>query len=343
MMITERLKPEMLRSVEILGTDNDRDNLKKALTGHYDDGALEAVAEERLVRFFRDEGNGKKVSQGIMSMVSFGPLDLVNGIYPSILNGTSGINIIVFRNLLTFFNWKVTERIAAKFQECLVGDGLLLLGKGEMLPPVPGWELLESAGGKVYRKKEPGRLTSYSGPARVRSLGRSLQKRKDLTTQFRGATRNLFSEKAQEYLSLGDTRKAHLTLIEAISTGDDDARVHLWLADLYASRNDIESASGECLKSLELDPACAEAYLLLGIIHMREGHYRESMESLRKALFINPDDQKIRLHVARALDGMGRSTAARKVYSRIISEVGDEANSLVLEVAKKALGDLSPN
>jgi chemotaxis methyl-accepting protein methylase/Flp pilus assembly protein TadD len=342
-MVAERLRPEMLKSVEILGTDGDRENLKKAFAGTYEASALGGVKKERLGRFFQDEGHRKKVSKEVMSMVSFGLLDLVNGIYPSMLNGTSGLNIVVFRNFLTFFNWKVTERIASKFQECLVGEGLLLVGKGEKMPPVLGWELVESADGRLYRKKELKSSAGQKNPTSVRSLGKLVLQRRDCAGQHGAGARNLFAEKAQEYLSIGDTRKALITLTEAISSGADDARVHLWLADLFASRNDLGSASEQCLKSLEKDPACAEAYLLLGIIHMREGHYRESMESLRKALFINPEDQKIRLHVARALDGMGRSSAARKVYRRIISEGKDEMNSLVLEVAKKALGENSTN
>lgn len=342
-MVAERLRPEFLRSVEILATGGDRENLKKALAGVYDHSSLESVGKERIGRFFEDVGEGKKVSRDIMSMVSFGLLDLVNGIYPSMLNGTSGLNVIVCRNVIPFFSWKVAERIASKFHECLMAEGLLLLGKGEKLPPVIGWELMESSGGKLYRKKEPKGSRGKNIPTSVKSSGRPALKQRGFSTRAGEGSKNLFAEKAREYLSIGDTRKALITLTEAISSGGDDARVHLWLADMYASRNDLESASGECLKSLELDPACADAYLLLGIIHMREGHYRESMESLRRALFINPDDPRIRLHVARALDGMGRSSAARKVYSRIVNEAKDDMNSLVLEVAKKALGETSAN
>ncbi len=345
MMLKEKLDPGFVRYVDILATDIDRESLAQACEGIYPPSSLEGVGEERRGRFFSSAGGGReKVDDDFRSMVSFGILDLAGGIYPSMLNGTSGLDIIVLRGILTYFNWKITERIASKFNECLTEGGLLFIGKGEKIPPMAGWEPVAGDGQRYYRK------TARSAHVQGNGTSPLLPSLKDVLS--RGGygsgvpekkTRNLFAERAYEYLSAGQTRKALITLTEAISSGSDDAQIHLRLADLYASRNDLAHAAEQCRRSLDLDPSCADAHILQGIIQMREGKYRESVESLKKALFVDPKNQEIRLHVARTLEGMGRTSAARKVYTKIVDEGKQDPNDVIFEVARRAVDNSSPN
>ncbi|MFQ6104078.1 MAG: CheR family methyltransferase [Candidatus Glassbacteria bacterium] len=342
MLMAERLDPNALRSVEILATGMSAEELEKACKAVYPVSAVSGVSEDRRRRFFKDVDGGLQVSKDIRSMISFGLLDLVNGIYPSLLNGTSGLNLIVLRGVLTFFNWKVTERIVSKIHECLAENGLLLIGKGERLPGTSGWEPVAENGGKLFRKKETeGEIGKKRRYESVKSLGRIVLKSDDSPNAR--VRRNLYSEKALDYLSTGETRRALITLNEAISSGSDDAGIYMRLADLYASRDDLELAMKQCEKSIEIDPAYADAHLLLGMIHLRKGKYKESMESFRKALFINPENQQVKLHIARALDGMGRRNAAMKVYSKIVEGVNDSPNQLIIDFAKKAMDRNSQN
>ncbi len=342
MLVAERLEDGMLKYVDILATGNYKRDVDFASSGIYSDSLVKSVSKERLKKFFYDNEEGKRISKEIRMMVNYGSLDLINGIYPSMLNGTSGLNLIVMQNVLTFFNWKVTERIVSKFHECLSGDGLLLIGSGERLRGLPGWDPIEKAGGRLYRRVEvPGEIGNTPGIESLKSLGNVPLPRERLASRGRG--RNLYVEKAHDYLQTGETRKALITLTEAISSGSDDAKVYLRLADLYASRNDLESALKQCQKSVEIDPSDPDAYILLGMIYLRRGHYRDSMEYLRKALFIDPNNMEVRLQIARALNGMGRTHAARKVYTRIVDDSKDSPNQLILDVAKKALEGVSAN
>jgi Tfp pilus assembly protein PilF len=342
MLLSRKLDPGMLKSVEILATGTSRYDVDKARYATYPASSISDLGREKTAKLFEDVEGGKQVVPSIRKMVTFGILDLVNGIFPSMLNGTSGLNLIVLRNILTFYNWKISERIISKFHECLYEDGILILGRGERLPDMAGWEVFEEDGNRMYRKKESDHSAGiHVGSETLKSLDHSGLR--GTGTVRKSGERNLYIERAQEYLSSGETRKALITLTEAIASGADDASVYLRLADLYASRNDVEHAEEQCRKAIEIDAEFADAHVLLGVIQLRKGQYKESMDSLRKALFIQPNNHEVKLHIARVLDGMGKRTAARKVYTRIVNEGRDSSNQLILDVAKKALEEVSVN
>jgi len=342
MLLTQKLEPGMMKSVEILATGTNRYDVEKACTAMYPSSSLTELGRDRITRYFKSEEAGKKVTKNIRNMVTFGLIDLVNGIFPSMLNGTSGLHLIVLRNVLTFYNWKIAERIISKFHECLYEDGLLLLGVGERLPNMAGWEGVEGTEGRMYRRKNTASIPGVSPGLEV--LKTSGHVAPGVSSTMRSPKgRNLYVERAQDYLSTGQTRKALITLTEAVSSGVDDARIYLRLADLYASRNDIEVAEKKCYKAIDIDATCAEAHVLLGVIKLRKGHYKESMDNLRKALFIDPNNHEVKLHIARVLDRMGKRTAAREVYTRIVNEGGDSSSPLIMDVAKKALEEVSVN
>jgi type IV pilus assembly protein PilF len=68
------------------------------------------------------------------------------------------------------------------------------------------------------------------------------------------------------------------------------ARIRLELAVGYFEEGKVEIALDELKQVLTIDPSYSDAYVLRGLIYMRAGDPRQSEDSFRRALALNPRD-----------------------------------------------------
>ncbi len=129
MVLAEALGIDGFRErVKVYATDVDDEALSRARQAVYPAKALEDVPEELRERYFEPLPGDRYVFRGdLRRNVIFGRHDLVHDA------PISHLDLLVCRNALMYFNAEVQARILARFHFALRADGLLFLGKAEMM------------------------------------------------------------------------------------------------------------------------------------------------------------------------------------------------------------------
>ena len=116
-----------LDRVKIYATDVDEESLETARHGTYAARAVEDVPRDALERFFERSDQRYTFRRDLRRAVIFGRNDLVQDA------PISRIDLLVCRNTLMYFNAETQSRILRRFHFALDDDGMLVLGKSEML------------------------------------------------------------------------------------------------------------------------------------------------------------------------------------------------------------------
>jgi two-component system, chemotaxis family, CheB/CheR fusion protein len=116
-----------LNRVKIYATDVDEEALDTARHGTYPARAVEDVPREALERFFERSDQRYTFRRDLRRAVIFGRNDLVQDA------PISRIDLLVCRNTLMYFNAETQSRILRRFHFALDDEGMLVLGKSEML------------------------------------------------------------------------------------------------------------------------------------------------------------------------------------------------------------------
>jgi two-component system CheB/CheR fusion protein len=114
--------------LQLFATDIDEAALTVARSGRYPDTLLQGVSKERLERWFVSSPEGWSVRKEIRRMVVFGVNNLVSDA------PISRLDLLLCRNVFIYFDATLQKRILSRFHYALRPNGILLLGKSELIP-----------------------------------------------------------------------------------------------------------------------------------------------------------------------------------------------------------------
>ncbi|GAB1640839.1 CheR family methyltransferase [Krasilnikovia sp. MM14-A1259] len=128
MTLAEILGPEAFRDrVKIYATDVDEEQLNEARQATYGEREMKAVPPQLVDRYFEPVGQRYTFRQDLRRSVIFGRNDLVQDA------PISRLDLLTCRNTLMYFNTETQARILGRFHFALADQGVLFLGKAEML------------------------------------------------------------------------------------------------------------------------------------------------------------------------------------------------------------------
>ncbi len=113
--------------LQIFGTDIDELAIDRAREGIFPAGIAANLSQQRLNRFFQQEGNYYRVSQEIRYPVVFSVQNLLKD--PPF----SRLNLLSCRNLLIYLNESAQKKLLPLFHYTLVSSGVLMLGSSETI------------------------------------------------------------------------------------------------------------------------------------------------------------------------------------------------------------------
>ena len=113
--------------VKIYATDIDEEALDQARRGAYQPRQIEDVPRDALERFFERTDQRYVFRKDLRRCVIFGRNDLVQDA------PISHIDLLVCRNALMYFTVETQQQILRRFRFALEDDGVLFVGKSEML------------------------------------------------------------------------------------------------------------------------------------------------------------------------------------------------------------------
>lgn len=151
MMLAEALGIEAFRDrVKVYATDRDDDALARARAAGYAARDLEELPVGYRERYFEPVGDGFVFRADLRRQVIFGRHDLVHDA------PISHLDLLICRNVMMYFNAEVQAGILARFHFALKPDGLLFLGKAEMMRSHGGLFIPAHLSSRVFRKAAPG-------------------------------------------------------------------------------------------------------------------------------------------------------------------------------------------
>jgi len=134
--------------IRVLSTDIDKNALVEAQWGSYDKTALRKMKAHLLFKYFTRFQDRYVVSDRARSLVAFRHHDIVSD------NPKSGMDLVLCRNLLIYFQKELQEKALRNLHTALTSGGFLVLGKTESITPQMNdyFQVLDLKE-RIYRKK----------------------------------------------------------------------------------------------------------------------------------------------------------------------------------------------
>lgn len=303
-ILLRRLIPDLGDwNVSILATDINQRSLKKAQEGVYTEWSFRDTPEWFRDLYFRQDTKGAwRIDPEIQKMVSFGYLNLAEDIYPSLLNGTNGVDIIFCRNVIMYFSDTVARAVVTGLSKSLVEDGWLLVSPAEAVRSISGLFKPVNIGGAIFYKKAEGEralewsvaqtppqvpLFEVPLPQAEQTRPAPAPQAEEKPVEAARAEKDIVAEAGVLY-EKGRYLEA-ASLIESIPAEAREEGQMLLLARAYANLGRLEEASRWCESVLASNSLNNAAYILLASIRLEQARMEEAIKNLKKALYIDQD------------------------------------------------------
>jgi chemotaxis protein methyltransferase CheR len=136
--------------VRVIGTDISKRSVAFARRGVYRPNSFRSTPSDIRHAYFDDRNDGAHVNEALKRMCHFGQLNLLDAAKASMVGRA---NVVMFRNVLIYFDDRARKRAIDSVYERLVPGGYLLLGHSESLWNVTtAFELVHLQDDLVYRK-----------------------------------------------------------------------------------------------------------------------------------------------------------------------------------------------
>ena len=260
----------------VLGTDLSSAALEKARAGCYSDWSMRGVSGPFLRDYFRHSRGCRILVDRIRNKVRFERLNLV-GREDYAAAGAFGMDLILCRNVLMYFDHETAGRIAARLFDCLAEDGVLLTaGADLLLAEYAPFEVEVTRVGLVYRRPR-----GAPAAAVPRSLAQAPPPPiKALPPAEPDLGREAF-ERVMRHANAKGAEKAERIAQAALRRHPLDAQLHYLRATLLLALDRGEEAEHQARRALYLDPSLAVAHFLLGTILRKRGARPGALRAFR--------------------------------------------------------------
>lgn len=288
-------------NITILATDINPRALKKAMSGIYNDWSFRDCPQSVRERHFRKTKDGRyEILPDIKRMVTFCYHNLAEDPYPSVLNGTNAMDVILCCNVLMYLVPEKARKVVQGHFHCLTDGGWLIVNPSEV-SLIKHPQLAANnrhTGINLYRKnshkdeakvnlpltKDVSRLPLTPAPVSVKSVG--LQQRvAEVVTSEEPAE----YEEALVLYEEGHYPEAEKVTIGVLSRNQANPEAAALLARIYANLGKLPQALVWCQNAITVDKLNPGSHYLLATILQERGQPKEAMVSLKHALFLDPD------------------------------------------------------
>ncbi len=288
--------------ISILATDINPRFLQKAAEGVYTEWSFRNEPRGTKEVYFRKIRGGRyRISPQIKAMVTFSPHNLAADPYPSVLNHTTGMDLIFCRNVIMYFAEEAQKKVIRNLYHCLVEGGCLLVSPTEISPALfSEYVALAFPGVTIYRK------SSGKDPKRVHLAAENIQtipgdqdtSRSDggvnLETEpypaETGTAKSAAPPVEEPSLFYDPVQEARLDKKnQARSSDRQDWKSLELLSRAKANEGKLGEALDWCEKGIALDKLNPGAHYLRATILQEQGKLEETILSLKKCLYLDPD------------------------------------------------------
>ncbi len=305
-----------LWNITVLATDINAGFLKKASRGQYGEWSFRDAPAWLKGKYFTQTDDGRyELLPEIRSMVTFFHHNLAEDTYPSVLNNTNAMDVILCRNVLMYFTTEVEAKAVQGFRNCLVEGGSLLVSPCELSTTLfSGFDSAVLSGATIYSKRDlpaPAAVTgaaSRTAPGATRDAEAILPKREwpsAAPASHRKAPARLTAGapasprprepapdprgEARRLYDAGRYRDAEAKILSLSPLARNDREMMELLARVYANQGNLPLASEWSARTVAADKLNSRSHYLHATILEEQGRIGEAAEALKHALYLEPD------------------------------------------------------
>ena len=299
-------------NVTILATDINPSSLRKASQGVYGGWSFRDTPAWIKDKYFKRQGEGRyEILPEIRKTVTFSYLNLAEDSYPSLLNNTNAMDVILCRNVLMYFAPERAREAIHKLHYALVDNGWLIVSPSEashaLFSDFVTFNLREAI---LYRKTAVrDRGSGIDGDSETRICGPAATEQAPTVENWARTLSPIPEPRSQKLETLADRQAENLQptpYVEALRLYDqghyaeaaeklslcslakeNNAQVMALLARLHANEGKLAEALQWCEKALAGDKLNPALHFLQGMILQEQGAFEDAMRSLKRSLYLD--------------------------------------------------------
>ena len=301
-ILLTRLIPDIKDwNVSILATDLNPRFLQKAAQGIYTEWSFRETPGWVKDAYFNKgkKRNEFEILSKIREMVRFSYLNLAEDSYPSLVNNTNGMDLILCRNVIMYFSEVIQKKVIRNLHHCLVDEGCLVVSPSEMSHRLfSQYVAVAFPGVSIYKKQTAGNgdqgpdIRDYAAEIRDPrpAIGTEVEASEPETKS--PEPRPLSPDPCREARSLyerGSYTEAEEKIWEILSLNQEDTKAMELMSRVKANRGKLAEALDWCEKAITVDKLDAGRHYLRATILQEQDRIEEALISLKRALYLDPD------------------------------------------------------
>jgi chemotaxis protein methyltransferase CheR len=342
-------------NVSILGTDINPRSMQKASTGAYTTWSFRDCPPGISQTYFKKIDESRvEIRPDIRKMVNFSYLNLVEDLYPSLLNETNALDLILCRNVLMYFGSEQVKQVIQRFHRCLVDGGWLVVSATETSHlHYSQFSTVNFPGAILYRKdRQPLRAVDFQTVKSYQEPSPPLQSISALEAQpsapemvlpapskttlpdvvfppLEEPTRPPPSDPSALY-EAGRCSEATEAATALLSEKPDNIKAMALQARILANQGLLAQALEWCDKAIaaeRLDPAL---HYLRATILQEQGGTGEAVSSLKTAIYLNHRFVLAHFALGNLHRLLGKSREAGKHFQNVLSSLKEYRQEEIL-------------
>jgi chemotaxis protein methyltransferase CheR len=333
---------------EIVGTDISRQRLQDAQRAIYSKWSLRGMPAWLQQRYFMPRGRYHELRMHIRAQVDFRYLNLAEDHFPSLSAGIWGMDVILCRNVLIYFDRPTVEAVARRLIASLSEDGYLVLGASDpSIGDMVECDVVSTDAGLIYRRAGAGPgAAGAAGGARTASPAAGAQAhaaaepmlppftdvpaRAGIPAAERAAAPaqpvadtsatpapahgepSELDDRIAAAYELRDFTAVRAAAERAADAGHLDASGWAFWLRALANQGCLDEAAQVAARGVESGSGSAELLYLTAVLHLQAGRALDAAAAARRALYIDRGLVVAHLTMAEAQRRLGNVDGARR-------------------------------
>ncbi|MEP6506989.1 MAG: protein-glutamate O-methyltransferase CheR [Gemmatimonadales bacterium] len=311
------------RPHRIVGTDISEARLEGAKKATFTKWSLRTMSQDRINRWFQNDGTKYDLDPSIARDVEFAPMNLAEQ-FPPEMNAQDAI---FCRNVLIYFDIPTITRIAERLLNALSPEGWLFLGASDLhIADLTPCEAVVLPGATAYRRCSEG-VSGYSlrnAPLTlIEPLTESVDQLPFAGSGPAGNSLDVFDEiesgepaPSDHHFRKADHPADILLVAEAASAGSSTESADSRAAEIrqLANQGLLKEAGKALAAALETHPRSADLHLLESVLLSEAGRWADAERAARRALYLDRTLTLAHVALGDALAKQGDARAAKRNF-----------------------------
>lgn len=329
-------------NITILASDINPVSLKKMTKGIYNEWSFRGAQPYVKQNYFvKTQDRRYAIQKKFRDMITPAYINLAEDAYPSLLNDTNAMDIIICRNVLMYFKKETAAKTINGFYNCLVDGGWLIVGPSETSQTLfAKFASVYYPDNILYRKNKHIQSPNINLPRFDNQQNPDISSETDLqlhnvvnyneaektedfpeqTSEERISSLHASAyQQANELYREGNLTEAAKKLSDYFTYNYNDPKAHALLARIYANLGKLREAFSCCEKAVSLNKLDAANHYLLAAILQEQNRPEEALVSLKRTIYLDKNFVTAHIMMGNISKRLGREYESQKSFRNALT------------------------